>query len=230
MPQPLLDCVEIDPADGRAPGASILWLHGLGADGHDFEPLADMLNLPAAWGVRYVFPHAPMRPVTINQGMVMRAWYDIREMSLDRRVDQESLAQSVDQLRALIARELALAIPSHRIVLAGFSQGGAVVLDTGLRYEAPLAGIMALSTYLPTADRVGDRLSAANRAVPIFMAHGTFDPMVPIDNARTAIALLEGWGYAPQWQSYPMQHEVCPEEIAAIRNWLITILEQGNGH
>ncbi|HHP7235137.1 MAG TPA: alpha/beta hydrolase [Desulfobacterales bacterium] len=222
MGQELLDCVEIDP-DGET-SAVVIWLHGLGADGHDFEAIVPELRLPDEMPVRFVFPHAPRRPVTINFSMVMRAWYDIVEMDVARKIDFENFLESAERLKDLIARERQSGIPSERILLAGFSQGGAVALHTGLRYEEPLAGIMALSTYLPTVEQLAKERNLANAAVPVFMAHGRYDSMIPIDNATVARETMESLGYPVEWHAYPIEHQVSMEEIRDIRNWLLTVL------
>ena len=217
-----LDCVEINPPAGAA--AVVIWLHGLGADGHDFEPIVPELRLPADLPVRFVFPHAPERAVTINLGMVMRAWYDILEMDVRRRVDTGNIRASAQHLEKLIQREINKGMPSERIVVAGFSQGGVIALHTALRYPDPLAGILALSTYLPTADSLEKEARDANRQIPIMMAHGTFDPVIPVINGNAARKTLTGLGYKVEWNEYPMQHEVCLEEINAIRTWLLKVL------
>lgn len=218
MNKPTLDAVEINPPG--SPRACIIWLHGLGADGHDFEPLIPQLGLVDDLGVRVVLPHAPHRAVTINSGMVMPAWYDIRAADFSRGEDSEGIRQSEQQLQALIRREVDNGIPPERIVLAGFSQGGAVVLHTGLRYPQPLAGILALSSYLPLADTLGAEAAAANSRVPIMMAHGTQDPVVPVMLALQSRDRLEQLGYRVNWHSYPMQHALCPEEVGELRDWL----------
>ncbi len=216
-----LQHIEIETAP--EPTGSIIWLHGLGADGHDFEPIVPELRLPADQPLRFIFPHAPERPVTINGGMRMRAWYDI--VALDgSQQDMDGIEDSSRLLREFVAREIERGIPASRIVLAGFSQGGAIALHTALRYPERLAGLMALSTYLPVADRLGDERSEANRELPIFMAHGSYDPMIPVGVAEYSRDQLAYFGYAVQWQTYPMQHAVCPEEIAAIRDWLLEVL------
>jgi phospholipase/carboxylesterase len=217
-----LECVEIDPP--IKPAAVVIWLHGLGADGHDFEAIVPELRLPADLPVRFVFPHAPERAVTINFGMVMRAWYDILEMNIRRQVDTGSIRESAEHLKRLIRREIGNGIPSERIVVAGFSQGGVISLHAALRYPDRLAGVMALSTYLPTADSLTEEASPANGDLPIFMAHGKFDPVIPIDNGRAARRMLTDLDYAVAWHEYPMQHEVCSEEIGAIRAWLLQVL------
>jgi len=222
MSEELLDCLEIDPAG--EPSAVVIWLHGLGADGHDFEPIVPELRLPGDLPVRFVFPHAPQRPVTINYGMVMRAWYDILDMDVARRIDLKNFLDSAARLKDLIARELQAGIPSERIVLAGFSQGGAVALHTGLRYEKPLAGILALSTYLPTVERLEEERSPANAETPVFMAHGRYDPMIPMDNATVAREALDSLGYKVEWHEYPIEHQVSMEEIRDIGDWLAKVL------
>jgi len=214
----LLDAVEIETAP--APTASIVWMHGLGADGHDFVDVVPELHLPARPGVRFVFPHAPMRPVTINGGHVMRAWYDIRDDGGLRREDAGGVRASQKAIEALIEREKARGVPAASIVLAGFSQGGAMALHAGLRHAERLAGVMALSCSLPLADTVAAEGAPANRDVPIFMAHGTHDPMIPMARARRAYETLMGLGYRVEWHEYPMPHSVCAEEIADITVWL----------
>jgi phospholipase/carboxylesterase len=218
MREALLDAVEINPAG--TPRACIIWLHGLGADGHDFEPLIPQLGVVEAQGVRVVLPHAPRRPVTINGGMVMPAWYDILAPDFTRGQDSNGIRASAQQLRALIRREIDAGIPAEKILLAGFSQGGAIVLHTGLRYPQPLAGILALSTYLPLADSLAAEGAAANFTVPIMMAHGTQDPVVPMSLAMQSRNELQQQGYTVEWHSYAMQHAVCPEEVRDIRGWL----------
>jgi len=225
MSKPILEVVEINPTG--TPRACIIWLHGLGADGHDFEPLIPQLGIVETLGVRVVLPHAPHRPVTINGGMAMPAWYDIKAADFNRGQDSEGIYESEQQLRALIQREVGSGIPAEHIILAGFSQGGAIVLHTGLRYPQPLAGILALSTYLPLADTLAAEAAAANRQVPILMAHGMQDPVVPVKLALLSRDLLAGLGYDVSWQSYPMPHAVCPEEISDVRDWLLQRLDQG---
>jgi len=202
--------------------ASVIWMHGLGADGHDFEPIVDELELPPR-PVRFIFPHAPRRPVTINGGMMMRAWYDISDAAI-RREDASGVRQSQAIVEQLIAGELARGVASTDIVLAGFSQGGAIALHTGLRHTARLAGVMALSTYLPLADTLATEASAANRDLPIFMAHGKHDPVVVPARASSSRDTLQSLGYAVQWQEYPMPHAVCPQEIVDISRWLCNVL------
>ena len=214
-----LETREIETAPN--PRASIVWLHGLGADGNDFAPLADEIELPVA--VRYIFPHAPMMPITINGGYVMRAWYDISDAAI-RREDEDGVRASQQSVEVLLAREKSRGIATNRIVLAGFSQGGAIALQTGLRHSERLAGVMALSCYLPLADRLTAEASPANRELPIFMAHGTADPMIPIARAQASRALLLQLAYKIEWSEYRMEHSVCPQEIAGIGAWLRRVL------
>ena len=221
----LLEAIEIETA--ASPTCSIIWMHGLGADGHDFVDIVPELGLPARPGVRFVFPHAPMRPVTINAGYVMRAWYDIRDDGGTRREDPAGVRASQKSIEALIEREKARGVPARSIVLAGFSQGGAMALHTALRYGERLAGIMALSCSLPLADTLGAEASPANRDVPIFMAHGTHDPMIPMARAMRAREILSGLGYRLEWHEYPMPHSVCLEEVRDISAWLGSVLPQG---
>ncbi len=218
---PLLDAIEIESA--AAPDAAVLWLHGLGADGLDFEPMVPQLQLPRALRVRFVFPHAPERPVTLTMGMRMRAWYDIVELGGGQE-DEAGIRASQAQLEALVARERARGVAAGRIVLAGFSQGGAIALHTGLRHAERLAGILALSTYLPLAGTVAAQASATNRDAPLFMAHGTFDDLIPFERARRSRAALEDLGCKVEWHEYPMPHAVCAEEIADIAAWLRAVL------
>lgn len=217
----MLETVDINPkGDHRA---SVIWLHGLGADGNDFVPVVPELQLPDELGVRFVFPHAPVRPVTINAGMPTRAWYDITGLE-DGAEDATGIRESAAAVEALIAGEKARGVPDSRIVLAGFSQGGAVALYTGLRHEERLAGIMALSTYLPLRGRLDAEAAAANRKTPIFMAHGTLDPMLPQHLGEISRDVLRRHGYEVVWHSYPMAHQVCLEEIRDIGVWLYSVL------
>ncbi|NLR75338.1 alpha/beta hydrolase [Leeia aquatica] len=215
----LLPAVEIEPTQPAT--HSIIWMHGLGADGHDFEPIADELPLPAHMQLRFVFPHAPAIPVTINNGYVMRAWYDILDFSdLHRTVDEAGITRSRHAIEALVAREIARGIPSERIFLAGFSQGGVMAYNVGLSYPQKLAGIIALSTYLPNAAQLDAQLSPANQHTPVFAAHGTLDPVVNLrlgDVARQHVTQL---GHPVSWHTYPMQHSVCMEEVQALGRWL----------
>ena len=202
------------------PQYSIVWLHGLGADGNDFAPIVPELVTPGWPALRFVFPHAPVRPVTINGGMPMRAWYDIVGFDLHARQDEAGIRASIAATQALIARENARGVPDERIVLAGFSQGGAIALAGGLRHPRRLAGIVALSTYLVLGDSLADERSAANAATPVFQAHGTLDPVVVPPRGADAHARLKALGYAVDWHTYPMAHAVCPQEIADLRHWL----------
>lgn len=211
--------VEVVPRS-RAADAAVIWLHGLGADGHDFVPLLPELRLPSHLAVRFVFPHAPVRPVTVNNGWPMRAWYDIRSLDASGRDDAEGIADSAARVRALIAAEQARGIASRRIVLAGFSQGGAVVLHTGLREPQALAGILALSTYLPLRERLVAEMPAANCQVPILMCHGTQDAVVTLDFALQSRAALLAAGCALDWHEFPMAHALCAPEVALISQWL----------
>lgn len=213
-----LEVVEI--STGPAPTAAVIWLHGLGADGHDFEPVVPQLMWPGAPDIRFVFPHAPVRPVTINDGMEMRAWYDIVSISLGRDHDQQGIAQSVNQAAALIGLERERGIAADRIVLAGFSQGGAIAIQLALRYPETLAGLIALSTYMLLDHRLENDRLEANRSLPVFFGHGKSDPMVPCRLGETAAERLRSMGHPVEWHSYPMQHSVCPQEIADLSAWL----------
>ena len=221
----LLPCVELET--GAHPDAAVVWLHGLGADGNDFVPIVNELDLSGAPATRFVFPHAPMRPVTINSGQVMRAWYDVSFGDLEgksRRADAVGVHESQAQINALVEREVKRGIAAGNVVLAGFSQGGAVALQTGLRYPEKLAGIMALSTYLPLADSLPQEAAAANKPTPVFMAHGVYDPVVPLMMGAGSMTFLAGLGYLVEWKQYPMQHSVCAEEIEDIGEWLRRVL------
>ena len=200
--------------------ASVILLHGLGADGHDFVPIVGELGLPDSLPVRFVFPHAPLRAVTVNNGYVMRAWYDIKSFTPEGRVDRDGTAESASRIVDCIAREQRRGVAAGRIVLAGFSQGGAVALYTGLRYPERLAGLLAMSCYLPFAETLAAEKSAANADVPILLCHGRSDPVVPIAMGLEARDALRAHGYAPEWHDYPMQHAVCMEEIAEVARWL----------
>jgi phospholipase/carboxylesterase len=212
----LLEAVEL--ATGAAPELTVIWLHGLGADGHDFEPIVPELKL--RFPARFVFPHAPVRPVTINGGMPMRAWYDILGFGRNVRQDAAGIAASAAAVRRLITREIESGTPSERIVLAGFSQGGAIALHTALRERRRLAGVLALSTYLPLAETLPAERTAANADVPILMVHGAADAVLPLSLGEWSRQALESLGYRVQWQSYAMAHTVCMEEIALIGAWL----------
>ena len=213
---PLPDAIEFET--GKAPRASVIWLHGLGADGNDFAPIVPQLDLPRT-AIRFVFPHAPVQPVTINGGMRMRAWYDILDPAI-RREDERGVRASQALVEALIAREKARGTPARSLVLAGFSQGGAIALHTGLRHAERIAGIMALSAYVPLGETLRAEAAAANRDVPVFMAHGAYDPIVPLGRAEESRALLISLGYRVEWREYPMPHSVCPEELVDLGAWL----------
>ena len=213
-----LPCIEIETAPN--PRHAVIWLHGLGADGHDFEPIVPEL-VDRAWPpLRFVFPHAPVRPVTINGGMPMRAWYDIKSVQIAQRQDETGVRESIAQVEELVAREVSRGVASTNILLAGFSQGGAIVLAAGVRHAQALGGIVALSTYLPLADKTAAEASVANRAVPIFFAHGSADPVVPMTLGEMSRDQLHGLGYAVEWHSYPMAHQVCAPEIADLRRFI----------
>ena len=214
----LLPAVEHETA--ASPRYSVIWLHGLGADGHDFAPIVPELVDPAWPPLRFVFPHAPVRAVTINNGMRMRAWYDIKGMQIADRQDEPGIRESIAQLDELIAREGERGIPPQRVLLAGFSQGGAIVLAGGVRHAARLAGIIALSTYLPLAEKTAAERSDANKGLSVFMGHGSIDNVVPEVLGTTSRNALETLGYAVEWHSYPMAHQVSAQEIADLRTWL----------
>jgi len=214
------DAVEV--TTGENPAGSIIWLHGPGADGHDFGPIVPELRLPTGLSLRFVFPHAPVQPVTINGGMAMRSWYDILSLDSAGRADRDGLLKSSALLEELIAREIKRGIEPHKIVIAGFSQGGAVAIHTALQTEHSIAGLMALSTYMALPE---DAESAVCRKdLPIFMAHGSFDPVLKMDWGRSSADKLTEHGYAVDWHEYPMAHAVCPQEIADIGQWLSNIL------
>ncbi len=222
----LLEAIELETA--KNPAAAVIWMHGLGADGNDFVPIVNELDLSAIkGGIRFVFPHAPVRPVTINNGHVMRAWYDISFGDLEgntRKADEKGLRESQMQIGQLIARENQRGIPALKIVLAGFSQGGAIALQTGLRYPETLAGVMALSTYLPLAESFAQEATPANARTSVFMAHGTQDPVVPYGMGHASLLRLQQAAYAVDWHEYPMQHSVCMEEVRDIGRWLGKVL------
>jgi len=217
----------VEVESGHQPSGSVIWLHGLGADGHDFEPIVPELRLGARLHLRFVFPHAPVRPVTVNGGMAMRAWYDIVTLERDGPQDEAGIRASGRQLEMLIERERERGMPAEKIVLAGFSQGGAIALHTALRYPRRLAGVMALSTYLPLPEsfdrEVVTAADAQPRELPIFMAHGSFDPMLPMALGAHSRDLLRSAGFEVEWHDYPMAHAVCAEEVADIRDWLLAV-------
>ncbi|MBE00557.1 MAG: carboxylesterase [Gammaproteobacteria bacterium] len=203
--------------------ASVIWLHGLGADGNDFAPIVPQLNLSLDFGVRFIFPHAPAIPVTINSGYVMPAWYDIKQVDVDRHVDNEQLQESASRIHDLIDREIERGIQSTRIIVAGFSQGGAVSFEAALSYEQPLAGIMALSTYFATVGTI--KINAIQQSIPILICHGEHDPVVSESLGKRSRASLEKLGFDPEYHSYPIEHSVCPQEIEDIGNWISRVLK-----
>jgi phospholipase/carboxylesterase len=212
------DAVVLTP--NTAPLASVIWLHGLGADGFDFVPIVDELRLPTTLPVRFIFPHAKPRPVTINNGFVMRAWYDIKGFGPERAEDDAGIRESEGVVKRYIEQEIAQGIPASKIVIAGFSQGGAIALQTGVRHQQRLAGIMALSTYLPLRASLAAEASAANRDVPVLMCHGEHDPVVSAQMGEASRDVLQGLGYRIEWHTYPMEHSVCMEEVGDISKWL----------
>jgi phospholipase/carboxylesterase len=216
------DAVIIEPASTHL--ASIIWLHGLGADGHDFEAIVPELRLPDYLGIRFIFPHAPVIPVTINGGMAMRAWYDVKSPDLRQQEDRESIESSAGLLRDYIESEIDRNIPSNRILVAGFSQGGAIALHAGLRCPSRLAGLLALSTYLPLPDRLQSEAHASNSDTPIMVTHGTLDPVIPVFQGKQSYEILDLAGFQVTWHEYLMQHEVCHQEIKDISAWILTIL------
>ena len=217
----------VEVGGGEQPDGTVIWLHGLGADGHDFEPIVPELDLDNHADIRFVFPHAPVRPVTINGGVPMRAWYDV--ISLDRTgpQDETGIRESAASLTQLIEREKERGVNSNCIVLAGFSQGGAIAMHTAMRCPDPLAGLMILSSWMPLESSIDEevvkRAESQPRDLPVLMAHGSFDPMLPIDVGRHARDLMQQAGFSVQWHEYPMAHAVCAEEISEIRKWLLTI-------
>ena len=219
---PLLETLEGET--GANPVATVIVLHGLGADGSDFVPVCEALDLSAVGPLRFVFPHAPVRPVTINGGYRMRAWYDILGTDLQRREDDAGLRESQRAIAALIDRERDRGIAARRIVLAGFSQGCAMTLMTGLRYPERLAGLAGMSGYLPLAASTAAERSEANRDLPIFLAHGSADPVVAIERGSASRDALVALGHAVEWHDYPMEHSVCPQEIADLNRWLLKVL------
>jgi phospholipase/carboxylesterase len=210
------DTVEV--TTGENPVGSVIWLHGLGADGHDFEPIVPELRLPAGLSLRFVFPHAPVQPVTINGGMAMRSWYDILSFDSEGRADRDGVLKSSALLESLIAREIDRDIEADRIVIAGFSQGGAVAIHTALQTQHNIAGLMALSTYMALPEDAENAVS--RKDLPIFMAHGSFDPVLQIDWGRSSAGKLSDNGFRVDWHEYPMEHAVCQQEIADISHWL----------
>lgn len=201
--------------------ATIIWMHGLGADGHDFEPVVQMLNLPH---IKFILPHAPYRPVTLNNGYEMRAWYDIFGLQSDSQQDEVGINSMQATINAMIEAEIARGIPSQRILLAGFSQGGAMALHTATRFNQPLAGVLALSTYLPLKNQLKEKQHTANKPLPIWMAHGRQDSVITLATAQSSRQTLEAAGYAVEWHEYDMPHSVCEAEIDDIRQFLLRVL------
>ncbi|MDP9109018.1 MAG: alpha/beta hydrolase [Pseudomonadota bacterium] len=222
MTTDLLDAITLET--GPTPTAAVIWLHGLGADGNDFVPIVRELDLRDCAPIRFVFPHAPQMPVTLNNGYVMRAWYDILGTDLQRSEDETGLRRSQQAVERLIAQQYALGIPDSRIVLAGFSQGCAMTLQTGLRHSQALAGLLCLSGYLPLHGSLAAERHAANQSTPIFMAHGSSDPVIPIVRAEQSRDVLAQLGYEIEWHRYPMPHSVCPQEVDDIGKWLCRVL------
>ncbi|MHC8441571.1 MAG: alpha/beta hydrolase [Candidatus Eutrophobiaceae bacterium] len=218
-----LECIIANPPSGECT-AAVIWLHGLGANGNDFASIADELHLPQGHGIRFIFPHAPKRPVTINGGMVMRAWYDVVDKDLRSCEDEQGLADSLGHAHALIGEQIAAGIAVRSIVLAGFSQGGAISLHAGLRYPEQLAGLLVLSSYLPLPDRLAAEGESAQKGTPIFMSHGEFDPVIPLEQGSTSHAQLQTHGYQSEWHSYPMEHSVCRNQMDDIGSWLAKCL------
>ncbi|HKK14456.1 MAG TPA: alpha/beta hydrolase [Gammaproteobacteria bacterium] len=217
-----LQLLEIEPAGPAR--STVIWMHGLGADGHDFEPLIPQLDLVQPRQARFILPHAPRRPVTVNNGYVMRAWYDVRSLDLRQQEDEPGIRASARAVEALIRREGERGVPPGQVVLAGFSQGGAMALHVGLRFAETLAGILVLSAYLPLADTLAREGAPANRRTPLMMAHGTEDPVVPLEAARRSREQLQAQGYPVHWRTYAMGHALCPAEIADLRAWLAGVL------
>lgn len=213
-----LPCVEVESSPNNEVKAAVIWLHGLGSDGHDFAPVVPELKLPSGLNVRFIFPHAPSIPVTVNSGYVMPAWYDIIELTLDRKVDVQQLRASAAQVHALVEREIARGVPSEKIILAGFSQGGAVVYEAALSYPKPLAGLLALSTYFATHESVD--VNDANKKIPVLIQHGTDDGVVPELLGQRAVRQLEVFGITADYETYPMEHTVCAAQVADISEWL----------
>jgi phospholipase/carboxylesterase len=225
MTNELLETIEVET--GASPAAGVIWMHGLGADGNDFVPVVQELGLDDAPAIRFVFPHAPMQPVTINNGYVMRAWYDIAMNDISRLPDERGIRESQLAIERLIARERDRGMDTSRIVLAGFSQGGAIALQTGIRHANRLAGIVAMSTYLPLEDSLDAEAASANQRIPIFMGHGTEDQVVPLQLAQASRAALEKRGYDVEWKTWPMPHAVCAEEVQAIAEFIVRVVGDG---
>jgi phospholipase/carboxylesterase len=221
--QQTVDRITLEPAIPA--NAAVIWLHGLGADGFDFVPIVPELRLPAGLAVRFIFPHARERPVTINNGYVMRAWYDIRGIARSATEDEAGIRESAARVAELVGAQERSGIAPARVVIAGFSQGGAIALQTALRYPTALGGVLALSTYLPLQQTLAAEAAAANRSIPILMCHGTSDPMVPAQLGEYSRQVLTGLGYTVDWRTYPMEHSVCPAEMLDIGSWLQHVLK-----
>jgi phospholipase/carboxylesterase len=221
----LLETIEHET--GPSPAWTVLWLHGLGADGNDFVPLVPELMQRDWPAIRFVFPHAPVRAVTINNGVRMRAWYDIRDFDFASRADETGVLESIVQVEALIAREAARGVPASRVLLAGFSQGGAIALAVGLGRHSPLAGLIALSSYLPMADQLARAMPPAAATQPLFMVHGQHDPVVPYAAGEFSAARLRSLGFPVEWHAYPMAHQVCSEEIRDLGEWMSKVFAAG---
>ncbi len=222
MSKQALPFVEVDP---KSPAkAVVFWLHGLGDSGNGFAPIVPELNLPEELAVRFVFPHAPTRPVTINNGMAMRAWYDIKSLDFNHRADSQGVHESADLVAELIESEMQKGIPANKIVLAGFSQGGVIALHLGTRFAHSLAGIMSLSSYMSESEKLQAEAHHANQKTPIFVAHGTHDDVVPVFLGNAAFKVLESNGYSVTWHEYAMQHNVCAQQLADISTWLQQVL------
>lgn len=222
-----MEYIEINPTS--SPTHTIIWLHGLGADGHDFEPMAQELVFPASIQIRYLFPHAPIIPITINNGYKMRGWFDIYDLTRLQHFDEIGISQSVDGISQLIQQEINRGIPSNHIILAGFSQGAVIALTAGLTVSSPLAGIIALSGYLPNAEKVLEKRNLANHDIPIFLAHGTRDAVVPFTLGELTLQALRQAQLPITWRSYSMEHSVCKEEIVDINHWLLQQLTKNEG-
>lgn len=227
MNTPLLSCVELET--GASPVASVIWLHGLGADGHDFEPIVPALDLPAELPLRFVFPHAPVRAVTLNAGMRMRAWFDIYGLNPDSRLDEAGIREGSREIARLVAREGERGVPPRRIVLAGFSQGGAIALHAGLSAPRPAAGIMGLSTFLPLGESIVGDYRQNGTGTPVFMAHGRLDEVVPCQWGELSATHLKSIGYKVEWHTYNTGHGIGAGEISDIRSWLMAVLGDGGG-
>ncbi len=217
-----LESLVIEPKSPKKVDACIIWLHGLGADGHDFKDIATQLRLPDSLGIRFILPHAPIRPVTLNRGMLMRAWYDIYDLDKHAREDQTGIQNSQSALELIIQEQIESGIPAHKIILSGFSQGGALALYTGLRFGQPLAGIIGLSTYLPLANTLAIEKNPNNQTTPILLTHGIYDEILPLELAQSSKEYLQQAGCSVQWVTYNMGHQLCLEEIVDIREWIIS--------